>query len=518
MSERSPIRGAHLAYRVGAPVELEADYVVVGTGSGGSTAALVLARAGYDVAMVEAGPWRGAEDYPETMLGVMRDVFPDWGANVAVGNSILPIVQGRMVGGGTVINSAIMVRTPGDVLQDWQREHGLGDLFQEHDIGRVQDIIEDELKVRDSAEDAGEHFGRSSQMLLDALKGRGMEAHPMRRNVSGCQGSARCLQGCRHEAKQSTQLQWIPEVMRRGGTVISCAPVDRVLIRDGRAEGVVGRFKHPQTRAKGAKFSVRARRGVLLAASATGTAPLLQASGVRSRALGKHWRAHPGAGVIGVYPDVVDMYHGATQGTASVHHRLDHGLKLESLTLPLELVAGRTGGGGRQLTSRLGDIRHQAMWISAVRAEAVGTVKRGLFGAPSVSYRPTQRDLERLRRGVSLLARAHFDQGATKVRPGVVGLPFELGPDELHLLEEAPLHNRAWTWVLSHLFGGAVLGADPKRAVVGTDLQVYGVRDLHVVCAAALPTTLGVNPQHTIMAVAWITAERLANQHRLRYI
>ena len=186
MNESSPIRGAHLAYRVGAPVELEADYVVVGTGSGGSTAALVLARAGYDVAMVEAGPWRGAEDYPETMLGVMRDVFPDWGANVAVGNSILPIVQGRMVGGGTVINSAIMVRTPGDVLQDWQREHGLGDLFPEHDIGRVQDIIEDELKVRDSAEDAGEHFGRSSQMLLDALKGRGMEAHPMRRNVSGC--------------------------------------------------------------------------------------------------------------------------------------------------------------------------------------------------------------------------------------------------------------------------------------------------------------------------------------------
>ncbi|HAN30826.1 MAG TPA: hypothetical protein DCQ06_04445 [Myxococcales bacterium] len=510
-------QGHHLAYRSGQPLSVVADYVVVGTGAGGSMAALILARAGYQVAMVEAGPWREAKDYPETMLGVMRDVFPDWGANVAVGNSILPIVQGRLVGGGTVINSAIMVRTPDDVLVEWQRDHGLGDLFSHDAVGRVQDEIERELSVEDSKVDAGAHFGRSSQMLLEALQGREMEAHPMRRNVKGCQGSARCLQGCRHGAKQSTQLNWIPEVLERGGTVLSCAPVSRVELKSGRAVGVIGRFVHPQTRVKGAHFAVEARRGVILAASATGTGPLLEASGVRSPALGQYWRAHPGAGVIGVYPDVVDMYKGATQGTASIHHRKDLGLKLESLTLPLELVAGRTGGAGRQLTGRLADIRHQAMWISAVRAEAVGRVKRGLFGAPSVYYRPTQRDLERLRKGVSLLARAHFDQGARSVRPGVVGLPFELGPDQLHLLQQAPLHNRAWTWVLSHLFGGAVIGDDPRRAVVGTDLQVYGVRDLHVVCAAALPTTLGVNPQHTIMAVAWLMAERLANQDRSGY-
>jgi choline dehydrogenase-like flavoprotein len=55
------------------------------------------------------------------------------------------------------------------------------------------------------------------------------------------------------------------------------------------------------------------------------------------------------------------------------------------------------------------------------------------------------------------------------------------------------------------------MGSDPPRSVVDPGLQVWGKRRLHVVDAAALPTTLGVNPQHTIMAVAAITAERLAN-------
>lgn len=510
------MNGAHLAFRAQPDVSIDADYVVVGSGSGGSAAAIVLARAGYRVVIVEAGAWRDAADYPETMLGVMRDLFPDWGANVATGDSILPIVQAQVVGGGTVINSAIMVRTPGDVIEQWDQDHGLGDVLDHRRMGAALDEIASELHVTDTRVDVT-HFGENNQRLLDGLTHLGLDTHPTLRNVRGCQASARCLQGCRHSAKQAAHEGWIPEVMSLGGAVLSCAPVTRICRKNGVAIGVKGRFRHPQTRKKGAHFRVQAKRGVLMAASATGTAPLLQRSGIALPALGRFWRAHPGAGIIGVYPDEVDLYHGATQGTASIAHRMAHGLKLESLALPLELVAGRTGGAGTQLTRRLQDIRHQAMWVSAVRAEAEGTVKAGLFGGVRVRYRPTIRDLKKLRIGSAVLAKAHFDQGARAVRPGIVGLPFEIGPDEVHLIEEAPLDNRAWTWVLSHLFGGAVMGSDPERSVVGPDLHVRGARQLHVVDASVLPTTLGVNPQHTIMAVAQIIARRLANSDHTRH-
>jgi choline dehydrogenase-like flavoprotein len=503
--------GRHVSYQAKGLLDFEADYVVVGSGAGGSAAAVVLARAGYQVALIEAGPWRDPEDYPHSMLGAFRDMFDGWGAQIAVGDSYMPVIQAQLVGGTTVINSAIVVRTPGDVLQQWRQDHGLGEVFTEATIGTAQDRIEHELKVGPSG---GANFGRSSERMLTALQRLGMEGHPTLRNVEGCKGVNQCLQGCRNQSKRSTNLNWIPEVIERGSTVVSCAPVERIIIKDGVAVAIAGRFRHPDTRKRGGQFRVQARRGVLLAASATRSAPLMQRSGIRLPYLGHGWRAHPGSGIFGLYPDEVDMSQGPSQGAASVHHRLDVGIKLESLSLPLELVAGRLTGAGQRLVRRLEDFKRLAMWVTAVRAEACGTVRSGLFGGVSIHYQPTLRDLERLRSGAVTLARMHFEMGALTVRPGVHGLPFEIGPDELGLLENAPLNNRAWTWVLSHLFGGCVMGVDDKTSVVGPDLHVWGVRNLHVVDASALPTTLGVNPQHTIMAVAQVVAERLANEER----
>ena len=506
---REAMTGRHTSFTDGAPLDLQADYVVVGSGAGGASAAIVLARAGFRVCLVEAGPWRDPEDYPASMYGTMRDMFADWGSQVATGDSIIPVVQARVVGGTPVINSAIVVRTPGDVLREWRDQHGLGDVFNERSIGEVQDGIEQELQIQPTSIMA---MGPSAHTMLKALDKLGLEGHPTLRNVAHCKGAMQCLQGCRNRNKQTANILWIREMIdQRAGVVLSCAPVTKVRIERGVAVGVEGRFLHPVSREHGAHFSVRATRGVLVAASATGTAPLLQRSGVQLPYLGQGWRGHPGAGVVGVYPHPQDMHLGASQGAASIQHRLDVGIKLENLSLPLELFAARVGGAGPGLMHKLESFRHCAMWVTAVRADAVGRIRRNWLGYTSLHYVPTQRDLERLRTGTKLLAKLHFEMGATSVWPGIAGLPAELGPDRLHVLDDAPLQNKAWTWVLSHLFGGAVLGNDPRTSVVGPDLQVWGVRNLHVVDAAAIPTTLGVNPQHTIMAMAMVTAERLAN-------
>jgi choline dehydrogenase-like flavoprotein len=451
----------------------------------------------------------------------MAELMPDWGARVALGDGLMPIVQARVVGGGTVINSAIMVRTPGDVLRDWRDRLGLGQVFDEAAVGAAQDAIEAELAVGPTP--VGPRFGGNNALLLDALGRRGLEAHPTARNVAGCVGSAGCLQGCKTAAKRSTNLQWLPEVIARGGVVVSCAQAERIELRAGRAVGVRARWIDPDTRRRGARLRVQPRRGVIVAASPTATPALLARSGVRLPALGRGFRAHPGAALVGVYDAPVGLWSGATQGTASTHLRGGVGgdlgpdagavgVKLESLALPLELLAGRTAGAGVALMQRLRGVDRQAVWIAAVRAEAEGTCRPGPFGGTVVRYNPTARDREALRRGLRLLAELHVEAGARAVRPGIAGWPDELAPDQLGLMADAPLTNRQITWVLSHLFGGAAMGADPRASVVGPDLAVRGVANLHVACGAALPTTLGVNPQHTIMAVARILADRLANQ------
>ena len=116
---------------------------------------------------------------------------------------------------------------------------------------------------------------------------------------------------------------------------------------------------------------MRARRAVVMAASVTHSPMLLQRSGIRNKALGYHFRAHPGSGIFGAYEEEVHPNVGATQGWSSSRFRLDHGLKLETLGLPLELAPSRLSGGGALLMERLTEYPHLAMWILAVRAEAL---------------------------------------------------------------------------------------------------------------------------------------------------
>ena len=267
----------------------------------------------------------------------------------------------------SVINSAIVVRTPDDVLADWDRVHGLGEVWSARAIGEAQDQIEQELLVRPTEDPI---VGTTARLMIGAMGRAGVEVHKTTRNVANCQGSMHCLQGCKNRAKQTANFVWLRELLdQRHGQVLSCAPASKVVFEQGRAVGVEGRFQHPATRQWGARYVVRASRGVLLAASATGTVPLLLRSGYRHPYLGHGWRGHPGAGILGLYPEAVDMHVGPSQGAASVHHRLDIGIKTEHLSLPLELIAARFAGAGQSLMAKLAEYRHAAMWVTAVRAE-----------------------------------------------------------------------------------------------------------------------------------------------------
>src|SRR6185369_454446 len=126
-------------------VDLETDFVVVGSGAGGAAAAVILARAGRSVTIVEAGPWRAPEDYPSTTYGAMRDLFADWGALVTRSRALCPVVQASCVGGTTVINSAIVVRTPADCFDRWSREYGIDGESLGRRVWEHQDRLEREL-------------------------------------------------------------------------------------------------------------------------------------------------------------------------------------------------------------------------------------------------------------------------------------------------------------------------------------------------------------------------------------
>ncbi len=509
LPEGAVVDGATLAR----DLEESFDYVVVGSGAGGAVAAHTLAKAGFSVAIVEEGPWIRTRDFGESVYDAFRHMFRDAGTQVCEGRSYIPLIQGRCVGGSTVMNSAIAHRTPEDVLAEWHERFGLGEHLTAEVLAPHFDALERELNVHAVADDV---LGENNRLFLDEASAEGLPARKMHRYEKGCRGSGRCVTGCPNAAKQGMNVSYVPWALTLGARIFCSCRVDRVLVEDGRASGVLAHTTSDAGDEEGDAKPTRsvrlhARRGVLVAASTIQTPNILRRSGIRSRALGEHFQCHPGYGLGGVFDAPVTMTFGATQGAECTHLRRTERIKLETISMAPELAAVRIPGIGRELMRNFGVFSNLAVWAVVIRAEAQGSVRPGWGGRDKVKLSLTTADIQRARKGTAMLARMMFEAGAREVWPGIYGLPSVIRSiDEVKLIEEASLDSRMWSFITTHLFGAARMGIDPKTSVVGPDFQTHEAKGLYVVDSSVFPTNLGVNPQHSIMGMSRLAATRIA--------
>jgi choline dehydrogenase-like flavoprotein len=488
----------------------EFDYVIVGSGAAGATAARVLADTGASIAVVEEGPAISTAEFVDKVFPSFRRLYRDMGLQTARGRAIIPVFQGSCLGGTTVVNSAISWRIPDDVWQPWATEYGLGEALPLDALHKNWDQIERELSMRPTAP---EIWGGNNRLMAAASERLGVAAMPMHRFEDGCRGSARCQLGCPYGAKQSMLVSYLPYAAERGAVLFTSARVDRVTMTGDRATGVTGHFHVPQFKRNIAPFALRARRGVLVAASAIQTPLLLARSGVRSAHLGRHFQGHPGVGLAGRFDEPVTMWSGATQGYEVHQHRADGRYKIEAVSLPPEALFARLPGVGGDWVTSMAEAGHLAVWAAQVRAYAEGSVRPGRFGT-NIRFEMTPDDMTNLRKGLRLTAELLFEAGAREVIPGIHGLPERLtSPDQARLIEIGPSDPACYSLLLTHLFGTARMSVRPSEGVVGTDFNVHGTRGLFVIDSSIFPTNLGVNPQNPIMGVAMHAAKQMAEAH-----
>lgn len=486
----------------------QADYVVVGTGPAGSAAAHAFTEAGHDVVMIEEGRWLGPEDFNDHVFTAQKNCFREMGTVAAMGRSVIPVIQGRCVGGGSVINAAIIWRLPRDVYDMWCDKFGIGDAVTWPELEDAFETLEKDLHV---SQVAPEVMGRNNSLLMEGATKLGISSRVIKRNERGCTGLAQCLTGCPTGAKQSTDMNYVPWSLEAGARLYTSCRAHHIDVDRGRARAVHADFADPLTGERRGRLVAHARRGVVVCASTTQTPLLLWRSGIgmTSGHMGRHFMAHPGSSVIGIYPDEVRMWEGATQGWDSEHFRESDRIKFEAISLPPELFAVRIIGVGREFKKNMAEYERMGNVACAVVSEAEGTVKP-LGKNISISYNLTQNDMRGLRKGLKILSEIMVAAGAEAVLPGIYGLPDRLSKDEIDRIDKAPLDPRSYTMVATHLFGTCRMGPDPKTSVVGLDFQVHDTRGVYVLDSSFFPTCLGVNPQHTIMGMATAGARRIA--------
>lgn len=485
------------------------DWVIVGSGAAGATAARVLSETGASIAVLEEGPCVDTKEFSDLAYPALRRMFRDSGTQMARGKAFIPVIQGRCLGGSTVVNSAIVWRMPDDVWAPWRDEHRLGDALPIAELHKNWDQLEEELSARPTPPEVWGEFNR----LMDLAKTRlAVGAAPTTRYARNCRASARCLTGCPHGAKQSMLVSYLPYAEEQGASLITAARVDRVALQGGRAVAVEGNFRDPDTRRVLAPFRVSARKGVIVAASAIQTPMILSRSGIRSPHLGKHFQAHPGAPMTGLFEHRVGMWQGATQGYDADHYRREGRFKIETISLPPEIVFARAPGVGSRWLSSMAETPHAVIWAVQMRAFARGSVREAFLGA-DIRFDLEPRDMINLKKGLKFTAELMFAAGAREVITGIHGFPERIkNPADLRLLDEAPDDPSCYSFIMSHLFGTARMSRRERDGVVGTDFAVHGTSNLFVVDSSVFPTNIGVNPQHSIMAVAMLATKRLAER------
>lgn len=476
----------------------DCDVAVVGSGPGGAVTAQALAGAGVDVMVIEEGPHVAPDEFPEDTFLALTGLYRDMGFSLTKGRSRIPLLQGRVLGGSSAVNSAICWRLPEHVHDQWVADDsGLGAALPWDALEAAATGIERQLTVAPTDPAVA---GPNNLLMAQGADRLGLEHRPIHRNVAGCQGLGRCNRGCPIGAKLSMDRSFLPDAVTLGARLCTSLPVDEIIRRGDSVVGVAG------TAAAGGRVRVLASRAVVLAASAIGTPLLLIANGIRHGPVGRRFQCHPGVVVTGRFPEPVRAWTGATQGHEVLGLR-DEGIKIESVALDLSLLAPRHYGIGVDLAHGIAELDHWASWGAAIRAEGMGSVRPGRRAA-TVRFDLTPADLKRLRRAVAVLSELLFAAGATEVAPAVAGWDRLISdPQDVARLErDGPVDARAYSMAISHMFGTCKMGSDPKTSVVGPDFRHHVLDRLYIADSSVFPTNTGVNPQLSIMAMATLCA------------
>ncbi len=494
--------------------ELRAQYdvVIVGSGAGGAPMARELAAAGWRVAVVEEGQHYEVDQFNRDTWAATRDMYRDASMSATLGNPPVPLPLGMTLGGTTTINSGTCFRTPEKVFAHWKRTFGLTGL-EYADMQAHFDAVEKAIDVQDVPWDL---MGANNQLFAEGSRKLGYHGAPLRRNFTGCKGAGLCAFGCPNRAKQSMSLNFIPQAVEHGADFYTSARVRKIRTEKGRAVGVEGILVEGRGTHRG---TFRIDAPVVIVACGTIYSPLLllkNGLANRSGQVGRNLRIHPAAKVIAVFDRVIDGWSGVPQ-SYYVDEFQDEGIMFEGFYVPPAFLAFALPAFGARLKEYMADYSRLAGFGVMVSDSSHGRVRPGVGDRPLVTYNLNQQDTDKFVKGIEIACRVYFEVGAQKLLPPVFGIEEIRTPAELSKLGERRVRPQDLEIIAFHPMGTCRMGDDPRDSVVNARLETHDVPGLFVADGSIFPSSLGVNPQESIMAFSRMAAHHLI-AHRDAYL
>lgn len=492
------------------PRELTVEVCIIGSGPAGATTAWELAAAGREVLVLEEGPDLIGPQLTGRDAAMYDQIYADRGGRMTADRSIA-VLQGRVLGGGSVINNSDVVPVSDPVLRLWQKKYGLTDFSPEAlEPFRAQTLVD--LSANRPVE---AQVNRNNALLRQGAEALGWKGEVMLHNRVGCGGFGTCLIGCPLNAKRNARFVALPKALEHGARVFTRARALRIVGAQAELKTVECVRLDTKGYKQGAPFQVKAKT-VVVAANAIGSAALLLRSGIGNAHLGQHLSLQPQLPVTAFFDEPVRFFRGIPQSYAVTQfEESEHpehgwwGFRIEGIAGTPGIVGSllpELGADGRKI---MAEYPKMAASLVLFPDQSQGRVRVREDGHPVVEYAFDEEQVARFRAGAKAAARVYLAAGATSVVIPSTPLFRASSEAELAAIDQLAFPPASAPFISAHQQGTVRFSPNEGEGAASPDGQVYGTKGVYVFDSSGFPTTSSSHTMAPIITVSRFLARKL---------
>lgn len=454
------------------------DMIIVGAGPSGCFMAHSFTEAGLKCLLVEAGTYFNKKTYPRKEIDSNSRLY--WGGGIELNKTAdLGFLRPKVVGGGSIVNQALLDRFDSLALDSWREKSGV-DFFNR---SKMDPWYDEALKNLATQEIPKEYRNGNAKIFAEGFEKNGYKCAPLIRAQKNCRyedgnDCIECLSGCRIDSKQSSAITVLPKALEQGLELLSEFEV-QTLKNDGDVVTITGRDKYGDIR------NIKSRY-LTLASGAIGNSKLLLNSGFGSQNpnIGREFYTHPQFMTLAVYDKQINSHKGPFQAMKSddPNFRINR-FKLENVFAPPVAISMLLPGFQAKHQGYMKKITQMACIEVAIRDQNPGVIRVDRKGKVNVEKRLDSVDKESYQKGLTAVHNIFNSTGAREIVDGAFGIGL-------------------------HLMGGCGIGSNAANSVVSPDFNLHGHKNIFCADSSVFPNAPGINPSLTIMALSKMAAAK----------
>ena len=479
------------------------EVAVIGSGAGGGIAANLLNQK-YEVGIFDKGHFPNGETNNET-FGYHN--FYETNAIQQTRGYKVQLLAGMGIGGGTSINWTTSLRTPDNILSEWDALTQQNNHFNSDSFNKSLDYICQNLNVDETNNKIPQKEIKLAQGL--ELNKTSYKIIPRNTKNNDCLESGFSTFGHSDDTINSSYKSWFSKDKFNEENIYSNTHVKSLSISNGKAT-------HVNVEHNGQSYSVAVEK-VILASGSLNTPKILLNSGYKNKHLGQHLKLHPVSGVAGKFSELQNPWAGSMQGIYSddnLFRKDNYGYLLEGLPMHPSLFFPFFPNNQDNFGDFISSYNYWSGSIVLTSDTSSGSIinknPQHLW-----KYNLNNFDHENLLHGIESLVKANFLAGAEEIMVATsptMHWKRESNEDiESFIGKVRKVRNEPFRILLgsAHQMGTARIHPNPSEGVVDLNGKVHGLENVYITDSSTFPRCSGVNPMITIQAMSHFLASKI---------